>query len=162
MKCSELEQDILLLQHGELSPWKAFCVRHHLKNCPRCQEKNDTYRQIGRHIAATIRQDAGLPPFVFRGDITPAPIQIQKVSSHAMRLRPSVAIGATAIATIIAAGAYVYRAMALTPTTELEDSPRIIVAVNRKQAKENAPKDARGNKTIFPYSTPVMDHTCDK
>jgi anti-sigma factor RsiW len=169
MHCTEHDQDIFLLQHGELSPWRTFWVERHLKTCPHCQEKQAEFTRVSRLVAGAIRQDAGMAPFLFRGEgsTTPtlAPTTPAHFSSPAARgFRPAFVATVSLLAAMIAVGAYAYKAVALTPVVDGNDLP-----MQSFQAKSGISVrrptqaiDAQGKPTIFPYSTPNMYDECSR
>ncbi len=167
MHCTEHDQDIFLLQHGELSSWRAFWVGRHLQSCLHCQEKQAEFARVSHLVAGAIRQDGGMPPFQFRGEAVPVPTLAPTTPAFfapaGRPYRPAFVAAASLIAAMVAAGAYAYKAMALAPITDSSDlPPRTSQAGSglSMTATKNA-KDARGNPTIFPYSTPDM-HDCPR
>ena len=162
MHCTERDQDLLLLQHGELSPWHAFWVERHLHTCPHCQEKQNEFARTSLLVAGAIRQDGGMPPFVLPGS-TPklAPISPSLFVATPKAYRPVFLAVVTVIAALIAGGVYTYKAMALTPVVaELKAVPLTVFQAHN--AVSVPAKDAQGKPTIFPYSTPDMHDDCEK
>ncbi|MBC8142091.1 MAG: hypothetical protein H7Y38_11700 [Armatimonadetes bacterium] len=151
MHCTERDQEILLLQHGELGAWQAFWVERHIAFCPHCQEKQREFAQTSLLLAGAIRQDGGLPAFAMRGAS-----QIPQAS-----FRPIFIATVGMVAALIAAGTYAYNAVASTPQTEMEASiaPKLASPFASYPANKNA-KDAQGRATIFPYSTPTEPDNC--
>ena len=143
MHCAKRDQDILLLQHGELSLWQRFWVSRHLATCPHCQEKQAEFARTARLLAGAIRQDGGLPAFAFRGAMaSPASLPA---------LRPVFAVAATTAA-LIAVGVYAYTATAAGAGNT--------VRAGFSSAPQKNAKDASGNATIFPFSTPDTHDDC--
>jgi len=173
MHCSERDQDILLLQHDELSGWRRLATLHHLRSCPRCQEQYDQYSRVGRDIAGAIRQSGGLPPFHFPPTPTLARVTPAFAETKRPVFRPVFIAATAALAAAVAASAYVYKAMALTPAPEEANaSYRVIESRSgtpnrtphnlwRAQCVHGSATDSRGLPTIFPYSTPVLDNHRD-
>ncbi|MBC8136917.1 MAG: zf-HC2 domain-containing protein [Fibrella sp.] len=169
MHCTEHDQDIFLLQHGELSPWRAFWVERHLQSCPHCQEKQAEFSRVSRLVAGAIRQDAGMSPFLFRGESPVAPTlapitPVHFTPTYRRPYRPAFVAAVSLLAAMIAAGAYAYKAMALTPIADADNLPlNTFQASNGFSLKASQKaKDAQGNPTIFPYSTPNMNDHCEK
>lgn len=174
MQCSERDQDILLLQHGELNGWRRYATLNHLRTCPCCQEKADKYRDVSRHIANAFRQEGGLPSFALPAQPMLAATTPPTFSNRPRQvLRPAFLATVSAVAVIIIAGAYVYKAMALTP--DGDDPVRIAIGNSNDFATQATkgllghpknysvhPKDSSGNPTIFPYSTPDMHDDCPR
>ncbi|MBC7806393.1 MAG: hypothetical protein H7145_09600 [Akkermansiaceae bacterium] len=168
MHCTEHDQDIFLLQHGELSSWRAFWVKRHLQSCLHCQEKQTEFTRVSRLVAGAIRQDVGGTPFLFRGEAPVSPTLAPMTPVHfappRRPYRPAFVAAVSLIAAMIAAGAYAYKAMALAPIADGDD-----LSTKTLQAKSGfsltpppGAKDAQGNPTIFPYSTPNMHDECAK
>lgn len=164
MHCTEHDQDIFLLQHGELSPWRTFWVERHIQSCPHCQEKQAEFSKVSRLIAGAIRQDAGMSPFQFRGEPPLAPITPVHFTTAPRGYRPAFIATVSVIAAMIAAGAYAYKAMALAPITDGNNLPGGTVQAKSTFSlrPSSEAKDAHGNPTIFPYSTPNMHDDCPR
>lgn len=169
MHCTEHDQDIFLLQHGELSPWRAFWVERHIKTCPHCQEKQAEFASVSRLIAGAIRQDAGMAPFLFRGESPATPTLAPTTPEHfsprvARGFRPAFVAVVSLLAAMIVAGAYAYKALALAPIVDGNDLPiRTFQAKSGLTVSRPAHAvDARGKPTIFPYSTPNMHDDCPR
>ena len=175
MNCTERDQDLVLLQHDELTGWRKLATLHHLRSCPRCQEKFDQFTQVSRHIAGAIRQEAGMAPFAFPA--VPTLAKATPVFAEARRplLRPIVMASVSAIAAVASVSAYAYRAACLTPAEPVVSEYHRIVQAHatphapRRVARMCIPPpngdavDSSGRPTIFPYSTPVMnDHHDEK
>ena len=173
MQCSERDQDILLLQHGELNGWRRYATLNHLRTCPRCQEKADKYRDVSRHIAHAFRQEGGLPSFAFPAQPTLVPATPTFSARPQRAFRPAFLATVSAVAAIVAAGAYVYKAMALTSVSD--DPVRIAIGNSNDFASQATkglfgknprspahPMDSSGKPTIFPYSTPDMHDNCPR
>ena len=165
MHCTERDQEILLLQHGELSPWQAFWVKLHLTSCPHCQERQAEQARISRLVAGAIRQEGNLPPFSFRGETgalaTLSPVPPAHFTPTRQAFRPAFLVVVSSVAAIIAAGAYVYKATALTLITP-ENETTFEARSSFFASPESVARDARGRPTIFPYSTPNLHDNCDK
>lgn len=168
MHCTEHDQDIFLLQHGELSAWRAFWVGRHLQSCPSCQEKQAEFARVSGLVAGAIRQDGGMSAFRFRGESpatspTLAPSVPRYFAPSGRAFRPAFVAAVSIVAATIAAGAYAYKAMALVPVTDPNSLPTSAGKTEAGFSLKPSPgaKDAHGNPTIFPYSTPDM-HDCAK
>lgn len=161
MHCTERDQDLLLLQHGELSSWNAFWVERHLRMCPHCQEKQNEFARTSQLVAGAIRQDGGLSAFVLRGPVAKlAPVTPGLFATTQKAYRPVFLAVITVIAVMIAGSMYAYKAMAIAPAAQLKAVP---LTVFQAHSGVTAPaKDAQGNPTIFPYSTPDMHDDCEK
>lgn len=151
MHCTERDQEILLLQHGELGAWQRFWVERHLAFCPHCQEKQREFAQTSLLLAGAIRQDGGLPAFALRGG--------SRFVSGA--LRPALLATVATVAVLIAAGTYAFNAVASAPSASVASLgvPKIASPFAAHPAHKNA-KDAHGRATIFPYSTPTEPDNC--
>ena len=55
MRCSDREQDILLLHHGALSPFRRARLEAHLRGCPHCREQRERFSAVSGLIAGAIR-----------------------------------------------------------------------------------------------------------
>lgn len=55
MNCTNGDQDLLLLAHGELSPLRGTIVQAHVSRCPRCQERMEQFVAVSRHVARAVR-----------------------------------------------------------------------------------------------------------
>ena len=165
MHCNGRDQDILLLHHGELAPWHALLVRYHLRSCVHCQEHFTEMARVSGLVAGAIRQDAGLPAFAMRGDPYAVPRLRPATPSHFLSrratYRPAFVIAVSTIAAVIAASAYAYKAVALAPTPDVGFETASLFPAQRSFAPGRA-RDANGNPTIFPYSTPDLHGGCEK
>ncbi len=151
MHCTERDQEILLLQHGELGAWQRFRVRRHIAFCPHCQEKQREFAQTSLLLAGAIRQGGNLPAFALRGGS----------SAAQAGLRPVFLATVATVAALIAAGTYAFNAVASSPGSNISASvlPKLASPFASYPAHENA-KDANGRATIFPYSTPTEPDNC--
>lgn len=157
MHCTHRDQDILLLQHGELPLWQAVLLRQHIALCPHCQEKSREYAETSRLIAGAIRQDGGMLAWALKGKSVTMR-ETQPVLAPAYR--PAFALTAGVVAAILAAGVYAYNAVSSQASTSATGT--VFRAAGFSSKPPAKPLDASGNKTIFPYSTPVDKDDCVK
>jgi len=151
MHCTERDQEILLLQHGELGAWQTFWVQRHLAFCPHCQEKQREFAQTSLLLAGAIRQDGGLPAFAMRG----------AAHTPSTGLRPVFLATVATVVALVVAGTYAFNAAASSPRGNIAAGimPKIASPFASYPAQKNA-KDASGHATIFPYSTPTKPDNC--
>ena len=154
MHCTERDYEILMLQHGELSGLRRLLLCRHLVRCPRCQEKRDGYAAVSRHIAGVVR---GGDQSAWGADVLPL-----RARPRTPRPFRAAFVGAALAAAAITA-AYVYQAVAPSPLDARGTSVALGGAGNGAAVRgflAGSAKDAQGNATIFPYSTPRMNENC--
>ncbi|HZT43434.1 MAG TPA: zf-HC2 domain-containing protein [Chthonomonadaceae bacterium] len=55
MNCTDRDQDLLLLAHGELSPLRRLRLLAHLRRCPRCRARQASLAGVSAALAGAIR-----------------------------------------------------------------------------------------------------------
>lgn len=153
MNCSERDQDILLMEHGALGGVRRWSTERHLRHCPRCQERREQHSRVSRLVGATVRE-AGPDLRVLYGGAASAAVTAAAaagagrniVGAGRGRLRPvqplirPAFVGAwAAVATIVAAGAWIYKATALAPGYEHMATPAPAI---RRPARPSGPRQS--------------------
>ena len=138
---------------------RRLLLRWHLGSCPRCQEKRDGYAAVSRHIAGVVRG----------GDLPAWGADALSLRARARTPRPlRAAFVGAALAAAVTTVAYLYQAVAAPPTFDVRGTSVALrgadngAAVRGFLVGSGSAKDAQGNATIFPYSTPRMNDNCPR